>query len=475
MSLLCPLPQLRATQLSSGTCVADSSEAERLLQGASDSYDAGQVAMASLSARQALALFESLRDVAGQIRALRLIIRANLHADSDRAVAAAERGVTLCQWQEDMRGEASMWVAAACAHLSRIETALGRRKVYLSGSAASAVESAKTAYSIYGELGDEFGMREALGLISGLASQVGMGDFLSLQSGEGAFAQMETKTCQEELAMKHESKLKQLEWQSYPQRDSGCGLWWTFTWDPYIPAGATTQARKAHTSVTAVAPRSLAAPMYHTLTDVQSEPATYDKKRAMGVHFISTLHASHTYAACLMGIAQVISGMATARVGRLSLVQLGEGNPDPFNPTFEVGNLTFHPVALAMLRCARVDCPQTLVTLVSGDAASWMAERRKMVEAIFDSTEMAEVEQMYTRGECYIQTMIPMARSEQPGSERADRKMEPLIRRREDLERPLGPCPRPQASSILSAPRMRGVLQPPSMVIADRLHKMSQT
>ena len=71
------------------------------------------------------------------------------------------------------------------------------------------------------------------------------------KDGADVFKTMEGANCQDRLEITNDNYLRQVEWQAYPQRDSGCGLWWTFTWDPFVPSGASDKARKANTLVLA--------------------------------------------------------------------------------------------------------------------------------------------------------------------------------------------------------------------------------
>ena len=84
-----------------------------------------------------------------------------------------------------------------------------------------------------------------------------------------------------------------------------------------------------------------------------------------------------------------------------------------------------------------------------------------MVEAIFDSTSISEVEQMYSRGDCYVQTMVPFARSPQPGPERFERSVGPHPHARSQKP-PSGPNKAPYGVPPLMVPRAHGKLQPPA-------------
>jgi len=108
-----------------------------------------------------------------------------------------------------------------------------------------------------------------------------------------------------------------------------------------------------------------------------------------------------------MAALHTVSSMVTAKLKRLTFVQVGEapleGNDAAKNAARQVA-LT--PCMLALIRSARIEAPQLAIGFVSGDAASWMTERDALVSAIFDSIDEEETELMWSRRQAMMPTLI---------------------------------------------------------------------
>lgn len=123
-----------------------------------------------------------------------------------------------------------------------------------------------------------------------------------------------------------------------------------------------------------------------------------DRQQAMVV-LINSHNGGANLGSAIMTQVGTLASMITARLSRVTAVQLNEGHYDWLNSAART--IHFYPVTLSLLRSCRLEAPNVTCGFVGGDAASWMADPAPLVENLFDTLESDECEVLYRRGESF--------------------------------------------------------------------------
>jgi len=386
--------------------------------------DEDESAATIIAVEQAWKAARQSQDRSAEGKALLQLSEARLALkEVDHALKEANLAVSIFQEIRDRVSEAAAQLCVCNSHLGRIALDAQKSRFPATTNTMGALRASKAAYKIYDELADTTGkerssraLSNAL-VVSGVPANTVPRPEALVQTQDLAGA---VRDCGGHYSPFHEGpqlkvrhkpvesagpeKKAIFERTSFKWNDPTKEFCYSLIWEPYKKGNVASKTRKYNASAVSMGARSAALPLYHSLKP--QDPAQNASSGPLCVH-INAYDASTNYGSSLMAALHTVSSMVTAKLKRLTFVQVGEapleGNDAAKNAARQVA-LT--PCMLALIRSARIEAPQLAIGFVSGDAASWMTERDALVSAIFDSIDEEETELMWSRRQAMMPTLI---------------------------------------------------------------------
>lgn len=368
------------------------------------------------AAKESLRLFRTVADKAGQADAFRAIAAADCDNERGEGVLAAQERAKLYKETGEQRLQAAALLALAELHVARMGRKLASCRIASADDTIAALQAAKDAYALFALGHNHDGQASSMRTIAHALLYNGVSPdvveratdpediFQDVMSGKYTSAQNALPSRPMSKTLKLEEVVpssKQLDRGRFAWNDPTAGYSYRLIWQPAKDREARNRKPRGSYDILALntSSKTMAIP---AIFGARSHDAS-EKNDALVVHVIS--HDCCTaYASTLMSTLNTISAMITARLNKLSFVQLGESHYDWTDTRVRQVNMA--PVTLALLRSSRIEAPHITIGFVAGDAPSWMADPAPLIESIFDTVESEECELMYKRGDAFAPLMI---------------------------------------------------------------------
>eukprot|EP00420_Gonyaulax_spinifera_P032615 CAMPEP_0197873944 /NCGR_PEP_ID=MMETSP1439-20131203/3585_1 /TAXON_ID=66791 /ORGANISM="Gonyaulax spinifera, Strain CCMP409" /LENGTH=572 /DNA_ID=CAMNT_0043493021 /DNA_START=56 /DNA_END=1774 /DNA_ORIENTATION=- len=366
---------------------------------------------ASAAAHEALRLSQAVEDKAGEAAALLAIVSAELTSPSGKAVWAAGERVTVFKYLEDRNQEASALVLLAQAHVASIGLKMATCSIPSSEDTMGGLKSAKDAFSLHADLGNRDGMDAALGLFSRVLMYNGVPASVieTATDPEEIFQDvMSGKFTTSTNAFPPKPQLKQLKVEeiipSSKQLDRGKFTWiapisgfsYTLIWQAVKDRDVKNKKPRGSYDILTMNTGTKTNSLAQAFTAMSNDAA--ERNQSM-VIYMTSHDCAKEYASSIITQQSTLACMITARLSKITFVQLGEGHYDWTD--IRARQVSMYPVTLALMRSCRIEAPTVNIGYVAGDAASWIADPAPLIENLFDTLESDECEMIYKRGEAF--------------------------------------------------------------------------
>jgi len=368
------------------------------------------------AASEALRLYKSAGNKAGQAAALLAITTADYDNENGKAVSAAEERATLFRESGQPYQEAEALATLANVYVARIGKRIARCSVAPSDDSIAALRAARDAHGLFSRSrshqGEEAMSRVAAQVLQynnvnpdNIAAVVHPGEvYQDVLDGQYANAgnSLPRKGAPKNISKVEEviPSAKQLERGRFAWTNPLAGYSYSMTWTPLKDRKVRRKPRGSYDLLGINGgSRTTAIP---ALVEARAHDAS--ERGDPVVVFMVPPDARHGYATTIMTAVQVIAAMITAKLPRLVFVQFDEPQWDPADT--DVRQCSLHPSLLGLLRSCRLEAPNVVCGYVGGDAASWHADPTPLINAIFEVIESDETEHMYKRGEGYGPLLI---------------------------------------------------------------------
>lgn len=332
------------------------------------------------------------------------------------AIPAAQAQARLARERGDKAQEASALHDLALAYIARLGKKLGTCSIPSAEDSMGGLRAAKDAHALFLELGNREGQAKALSaigkvlLINGVQPEA----IESAHDPEAVFADVlsgkytTAKNALPPKPMNKQARLedvvpssKQLEKGKFAWNNPTAGYSYTLIWQPTKDRQIVNRKPRGQYDILSLTTgsKNTALPAI-----VAARSSDASERSDPMVVFVTSNDCGMHYATAMISAQNTIAAMITARVTKLTFVQLGESHTD-YTDT-KARQVEMSPVTLAILRSARIEAPFLTIGFVGGDLASWVANPAPMIDSLFDTIESDECEVMYKRGEAFAPTIV---------------------------------------------------------------------
>lgn len=369
------------------------------------------------AAKEALKLYKAFGNRDGQFQAVKAIVEADMDLSCEQAVIFAHQCVKTMQQSGDRRKEGEALLLLARAHTCRLGKKLGTCAIPSAEDTMGALRAAKDANAIFIETGLGELQPAAVRTIARVLLYNGLEPevieaatdpeeiFQEIMTGKFSNSRNALPSKPLPANVKLEElipSVKQLDKSSFSwNKDPTAGFCYSLIWQPAKERGIGNKKPRGNYDIMSMVSGSKNMALGAAI-QARSHDAS-ERSDPMVVFFVSK-DCGQQYSATMMNEVHVVAAMITARVTKITFVQIGETQYDWTCTSAREVELS--QATLAIARSARLEAPFLTVGFVGGDAASWLTNPGPMVESIFDVIESDECELIYKHGAPFAPALV---------------------------------------------------------------------
>mmetsp|Transcript_11833 Transcript_11833/g.32360 ORF Transcript_11833/g.32360 Transcript_11833/m.32360 type:complete len:497 (-) Transcript_11833:88-1578(-) len=379
----------------------------------------GKTSEALAAAKEAYKLSKDSGDKDGMANALEMVVTAELTNVDGEAVSAATERVEIYKETGDQSKQGYALLLLAQTHVTRIGLKLAICAIASVDDSMGALQSAKDAHAVLAETGDRDGSQGAMDMMARVLMYNGVPSHIieRLTDPEDVFQDVisgkysTTKNGLPSKVLPTNLKLeevvpsaKQLERGKFSWNNPLAGYCYTLMWQAAKDRQIPNKFMRGQYDIMTLNTGAKTMSVSNAFTAMSNDAA---ERNSSMIIYMTSHNSSQQYGSQVITQTAVLASMITARLGKITFVQMGESHNDWTDTRARAVNV--YPVTLALMRSCRIEAPTVNIGFVSGDACSWVADPAPLIESLFDTLESDECELMYKRGESFAPLIIHRA------------------------------------------------------------------